>query len=69
MTTCSFLHVAVPPPQYRIGGILFKFVIDREVGGRPVYGSDRLAAKEAGHQLKSLAKLHQYNQSHASGIR
>jgi hypothetical protein len=41
--------------QYIVPGILFKFVISRA----DTYGSDRLAAKEAGHQLKSLVRFRQ----------
>jgi hypothetical protein len=40
-----------------VAGILFKFVLDR--GGPHGFGSDRLAAKEAGHQLKGLTRLQQ----------
>ncbi len=36
-------------------GILFKFVYDH----KGAYRSDRLAAKEAGHQLKSLVRFRQ----------
>jgi hypothetical protein len=38
-----------------VPGILFKFVFDH----KRAYGSERLAAKEAGHQLKSLVRFRQ----------
>ena len=41
--------------QYIVAGILFKFVLDRG----ELFGSDRLAAKEAGHQLKGIMMLQQ----------
>ena len=41
--------------KYIVAGILFKFAID----SKGLYGSDDLAAKEAGHQLKSNVALSQ----------
>lgn len=39
--------------KYLVDGILFKFAVD----SKGIYGSDELAAKEAGHQLRALCSL------------
>ena len=39
--------------KYVVAGILFKFSID----SKGLYGSDDLAAKEAGHQLKVWCRM------------
>ena len=51
--------------KYVCGGIVFRFAVDRH----GLYGSDELAAKEAGHQLKGLTALFNALSSHVQELK
>ena len=53
MLTASPVVAVVPCRRFIVAGILFKFAIDRD----GIHGSDDIAAKEAGHQLKVACGL------------